>query len=83
MNDNFLYKCTDCGTVYATSEDLGESTWLLSCLSIRCQGMVKEFFRLDFIPHIHNKDVEIVCRKEVMGDDSDEGETEKINVHRS
>lgn len=87
MTYNYLYKCTDCNTVQAHCENIGLSTWLLSCQSIRCQGMIKECFRLD-ISVIAPFDIcpvvlPIVCEKEVLGDGTDEIAEEKINVHRS
>lgn len=86
MLENFIYKCTDCETVKATNEDLGESTWLLSCCSIRCQGMVKEHFRLDFTYNYvigKERNVSIICEKEDISDDSEEDNTATIDVDRS
>jgi hypothetical protein len=82
MVENFLYKCTDCETVQAAMEDFGESTWVLACNSLRCQGIVKPFFRLDFLLNVgKGNKIQVICNKEVMGDDSEEDEIKKINEH--
>lgn len=47
MRRNYLYKCTDCGTVQAIRDDLGKSTWALYCGG-RCGVVTKEHYRLDF-----------------------------------
>lgn len=77
MTINYLYKCTDCETVQAVNEDLGEASWILGCYSTRCQGMVKEHYRLDFVPLRALGRIGIICPKEVMSDDSDEDEAIK------
>ena len=44
MKQNYLYKCTDCETVKSASEDLGQSTWVLSCRA--CGQVVTEHYQL-------------------------------------
>ena len=44
MKQNYLYKCTDCETVKSVSDNLGESTWVLSCKS--CGSCVTEHYQI-------------------------------------
>ena len=62
MKQNYLYKCTDCHTVRAASEDWGTSTWMLSCRA--CGNTVTEHYLLEvnIVKDTHLENV-LLCQK--------------------
>ena len=67
MKQNYLYKCTDCETVKSVSDNLGESTWVLSCKS--CGSCVTEHYKLVmckalYMRHDRMYDNRLFCLKE-------------------
>ena len=82
MRQNYLYKCTDCQTVKAIEDNLGQSTWALSCRS--CGYVTTEHYRLDVI--ITSEILKsfyicsVVCPKEK--EDNDKDKEEQVDVNR-
>ena len=59
MKQNYLYKCIDCETVKSVNENLGESTWVLSCKP--CGSCVTEHYKINLLV---NGGCVMVCPKE-------------------
>ena len=72
MKQNYLYKCVDCQTVKAVSEDYGEQTWgTLSCKA--CGDVVTQHRQLvvvktEFGLDKREYDARVFCLKEKEDD---------------
>ena len=81
MKQNYLYKCTDCQTVQAVDEDVGQSTWALSCRA--CGQVVTEHYLLEFGVIYKDKiigKIYSICIKEKEDNDTNTGTDKKESV---